>query len=299
MYDLCCFGMVSGVQILVVDGYPENNSGTLVRDAFGGITPDAAIVSVLAARLNLRTCLMTTGIGDDLVGREVSSLLRESRVDHPSIQSGRSTPSSTVVCDSNGNRTWFSWLSPDHKDAYSHVDLSPTKDARFVYVDLYSIIRTASLRAIEHAFACGTPTFVNLGGDSLTSEEVAWLKGKVAIVQTSCEGSRADAERLAAELLTKIQPRLSIVTMAAHGSICASSSTSSPPNFTPAYPMTTLHSHGAGAAFSAGMIHSILNNRNLEIGLRFASALAGLFISSKSEFSLFSAEMIDEYIGRH
>lgn len=298
MYDVCCFGMVSGVQILLVDRYPENNSGSLVRDAFGGITPDAAIVSVLAARLRLRTCLMTAGIGDDRVGREVSNLLREFHVDHPSPQSESSTPSSTVICDSNGNRTWFSLLSLSQKDAYSRVDLSPTKDSRFVYIDLYDIIRKASLRAIEHAFGFQTPTFVNLGGDSPTGDEADWLRGKVAIVQTSFEGSRADAESLAADLMSKIQPRLSIVTMGAGGSVCASSS-SSPPVFTPAYRMPTLHSHGAGAAFSAGMIYSILNNRDLEPALRFASALAGLFISSKSDFGLYSAERVDGFVSIH
>ncbi|HWE02909.1 MAG TPA: carbohydrate kinase family protein [Tepidisphaeraceae bacterium] len=298
MYDLCCFGIVSGVQILMVERYPHNNSGTLVKDAFGGVTPDAAIVSVLAARLKLRTCMMTAGIGDDRVGREVSNLFREIQVDHPPLQSGSSTPWTTVICDSNGNRTWFSLLSPSQKDSYSRVDLSPTKDAKFVYIDLYDIIRQASLTAIEHAFACQTPTFVNLGGDSLSSDEADRLRCKVAIVQTSFEGSRADAEILAADLMMKIQPRLSIVTMGAGGSVCASS-LSSPPVFIPAYRTTTLHSHGAGAAFSAGIIYSILNNRDLKSALRFASALAALFISSKSEFGLYTVELIDDYVKLH
>jgi sugar/nucleoside kinase (ribokinase family) len=175
------------------------------------------------------------------------------------------------------------------------ADLEMLTLSRFVYVDLYEIIRKASVRAVQRASQCTVPLFINLGGDHLQEQDIILLRNAhVAVLQTSLdESSQRRPEDYAKELQDLIQPEVTIVTLAQRGLICV---TASAIMNIPAYSVHTIHSSGAGAAFSAGFAYAYLQRWHIEKSLHFASALGGLFCTVKDGFGRFTPEYILDFV---
>jgi len=295
MLDLCCFSFTSSLHVLRVKHYPRANSGTTVSDLYGVIAPDAPIMALLASYLGLKVGLISNNVGYDAVGEQLIGLLSNFNVyTTVTAQTGLVTPVTVVLYDQKEIRTWFSFL-PNVIESLLSIDLEMAKLTRLMYVDLYKIINEASLRAIRFASQHDTPLFVNLGGDPLNKQAVRVLrKAKVAIVQTSLdELSKREPDDYIREIQDLIQPDLSIVTLAQKGLVCATASSLIQ---LPAYIFQTIHSNGAGAAFSAGFAYAYLNGWDLEKSLNFASALGGMYCTVKDGFGKFPAEVILDFI---
>ncbi|MGH3755929.1 MAG: PfkB family carbohydrate kinase, partial [Pseudonocardiaceae bacterium] len=107
------------------------------------------------------------------------------------------------------------------------------------------------------AAAEGTPLLLNLGGDPLTEPVAAAIDGqRLAAVQTNLdEVDATTAEDLASDLFERLRPDAAIVTLGRLGALVR---TRSGLHRARATTTTVRHTHGAGAAFSAGYIHALL-----------------------------------------
>ncbi|MCH9011316.1 MAG: hypothetical protein IIC21_11875 [Chloroflexi bacterium] len=68
--DVVCFGMITPATVLVVDEFPEHNTGVAWRERADFISDDAAIIAVLLKQWGVRTGLIGTALGDDSAGRD-------------------------------------------------------------------------------------------------------------------------------------------------------------------------------------------------------------------------------------
>lgn len=161
---------------------------------------------------------------------------------------GTITPQLTVISDDT-TRTWFASLH----DAYANLlaaDLTPLGQARLAYIDCYRVLADAAARCI--AAAQGTPLLLNLGGDQPSNAVIAAATGqKVLAVQTSLDEAAADtAADVADALFQQFAPQAVIVTLGRYGALARTHQ-----GLHRATPQTAVihHTHGAGAAFSAGV----------------------------------------------
>ena len=293
--DICCFGFISALEILKVERYPDANSRSLVTDTFGIITPDAPIVALLASYLGLDIGLVSYSIGNDMTGQQLTRLLQKFSIISTVVNTDDTeTPQTIVVCDQENNRTWFSFL-PMAEERLLQTDLSLFNTCKLAYIDVYEIIRMASIRVIRYAINRGIPMFLNLGGDPLTEELVALLdKSEIAIIQTSLDKSgEQEALTFAKELHNTLQPQITIVTLAEAGTLYL---TRSADFHVPAYQFQTIHSNGAGAAFSAGFAYAFLRGYEIHSAVRFASALGGMYCTVHDGFGRFLPQHIWEFI---
>lgn len=288
MFDLSCFGIISALQIFRVGLYPSANSGCLVSETFGFITPDAPIVALLAAHLGLNVGLVSHEVGDDSAGKQLVDVLSAYSVRSTvSLSKDSITPQTIVISDDQENRTWFSYL-PHVAERLLDADLGFLKESHLAYVDFYKIICEASLRAVQYAVQHQIPLFINLGGDSPSSEAILLLReAKVAVVQTSLDmASPEQAKRYIEELRDTFKSSIIIVTLSKNGCVCA---TLSDMIHVPAYQLNTIHSNGAGAAFSAGFAYAYTKKWTLEQSLLFASAFGGLYCTTRSGIGEFTS----------
>lgn len=297
MLDLCCFSFISALQILQIDQYPRANAGAEVQAIFGIVTPDAPITALLASGLGLKVGFIGNNVGEDSAGRYLVDLLAVHKITSSvSTQHGRVTPTTLVVCDLQGNRTWFSYV-PRVLESLLTMDLERVKQAKLVYVDLYAIIREASRKIVHVAMQNQISLFLNLGGDQLHQEDISLLRrASVAVLQTSLDfSSLQEAERHAQELHHLIGPDVTIVTLAEKGLVYVIGSSVF---HIPAYTFDTIHSNGAGAAFSAGFAYASLQGWELIKSLNFASALGGMYCTVQDGFGRFFPENILEEMRR-
>lgn len=269
MLDLVCFSYLADASILTVAAYPAANTGAVVHTVHAALAADGPITALTAAGLGLRTGLITNPVGTDDLGHRVLDALNIAGVTHTiATVPGQQTPAMTVISDHAGTRTWFAYL--DH--AYTSLlftDLQPIGRARLAYIDCYAAITAAAVRAITAAATAGVPMLLNLGSDPLHPDIRAAAAGhQIAAVQTGLPESDADqADHLADELHDALHPQAAIVTLGSKGAIAATATTH---HRAPATAGTIQHTHGAGAAFSAGYAHAHLNNATVEEALRHA-----------------------------
>lgn len=99
MIDLCCFSFISALQILQIEKYPRANAGARVLDIFGTVTPDGAIMALLASCLGLKVGLVSNNVGDDAAGQQLTRLLEYFKISSTvTSQHDVSTPLTIVLC---------------------------------------------------------------------------------------------------------------------------------------------------------------------------------------------------------
>lgn len=292
--DFYCFDYISSLCLMQVNQYPKANTGSVASDLFGIVTPDAPIVALLASYLGLEVGLISNDVGNDLSGKQLTRFLERLNVRSTvTNKNGFQTPYTVVISDLQNTRTWFAFL-PAVKEHLLTTELAMLQRVKLAYVDFYAVIREASIQAIQYANQYNTPLFVNLAGDPLNDKLIGLLyKSNTAVVQTSSDNlSGEDAKTYLLFLHQSIQPRITILTLADKGAFCV---TNTDIIYVPAFEFQTIHSNGAGAAFSAGFAYAYLQNWNLDQSMRFASVLGGLFCTVKDGFGKFSAEQVLHY----
>lgn len=295
MLDLCCFGFLSALRIMCIEHYPQPNSGSLVSDVFGMITPDAPIVAILSSVLGLEVGLVSNNVGDDSAGNELIQLLASYHIRTTvSASKGISTPFTIGLCDQQENRTWFSFL-PDVVEGLLASNLDMLRSSRMAYIDLYSVLSRATPRIIQHAIEHRVPLFVNLGGDPLPEQMAQLLRrARVVVVQTSVDATfMGNPEEYLREIQERIEPEIAVVTMGSGGAICG---TPSLIMHVPAYKIQVIHCDGPGAAFSAGLAYALLNGWDLEKAVSFASALGGLYCTERDGFGKFPSDFVHQFM---
>jgi sugar/nucleoside kinase (ribokinase family) len=279
--DLVCCGFLSLGRVLLIERYPPADSGAPVSEIIETVTPDAPIVAGLSGRLGVAVGLLSNELGGDSAGDFVESLLGGVGVQglrRDRLPASR-TPQTVVVSDRFDTRTWFSWL-PKIDDSLATVKLESLGKAKLCYVDVYHIIEHFSQSAIREASQRNVPLVANLGGDNPTAATIALLRdANVMYLQTSLSVANvAMAKELAQQLFDEIRPNVAIVTVATAG--CVYLVKNRVQHF-PAYRIQPMHHHGAGAAFSAGLVYSASKGYDIDRTIAFASALGGLYLTKR------------------
>ena len=268
--DLVCVSYLADAQVLHVDPDPLPNSGAVVDETAASIAGDGPLTAITAARLGLRTGLISNSVGTDPTGQRLRHWLDQIGVRHDvRAIAGTVTPHLTVIAD-GGTRTWFAALQHAYADLLT-VDLTPLRYARMAYIDCYRVISDAAARSITAAR--DTPLMLNLGGDQPSRAVISAAVGKQLIaVQTSIDESAADtAADIADELFQQFAPHAAVVTAGRHGALAL---TRDRLHRVAAPEAEVHHTHGAGAAFSAGYAHAVLGGADIATALA-AGCLTG------------------------
>jgi sugar/nucleoside kinase (ribokinase family) len=267
---VACLSYLAAAHLWQVDHFPPANRGAEIVTIQDSIAADGPMVAATLAALGQPTVLLANRIGDDRAGGLVRNWLRDNGVTTAArMVDGRATPQITVVGDSRHTRTFFPYL-PGVADELEEVDLSPIVAASFAYIDGYRPIAKAASRAILAAKAAEIPLLLNLGGDAPSEVFDATRGYKQLIVQTSISESHApEAQRLAGHLRDATQADWVVMTAGANGAVAVSCRNRLS---VPAYRADVLHTHCAGAAFSAGLIYGLLYDWEMPDCLELASA---------------------------
>jgi len=181
-----CFSYLASVHTLNVERYPEINYGVEVLDSDQFLAGDGPLVAGFLRALGHQATLGSNQVGDDTAGRDILTRLYAWDVTlAPSTMSVTRTRTNVVVCDRDGNRTWFSGLRgivPELAD----IDVRALASAPTVYIDCYEVLETAPRALLRAALDAGAEIVLNLGG----SPPPRWLAAaaggrRVSVAQTN------------------------------------------------------------------------------------------------------------------
>ncbi|WP_433358862.1 PfkB family carbohydrate kinase [Streptosporangium sp. CA-115845] len=267
--DLACFSYLAGARLLAVDRYPAADTGTEVHSVTHSLAGDGPITAITASKLGLRTALSANHVGADTTGVALLSQLDAAGVHHRLSPRARTTTSElTVVTDLAGTRTWFAHLAQAYI-GLADADLTALTRAKLAYIDCYQVLTTGAARAISAAAHAGVPLMLNLGGDPLHPDiQRAASHGHLAVVQTSLPEQQAHlADEVADDLARRVAPDVILVTLGSQGAIAHQPGAR---HRAPAGKGPIAHTHGAGAAFSAGFAASYLAGHDILTALHHA-----------------------------
>ena len=268
-----CFGVLSYLQLMVVDQMPVHNGGIPIRQLTDSYGDDAAIVAGMLHQLGQNTRFIPSAVGDDDLGRKVAATVGslgvpvDVRID-PTVD----TVGELSIADPSGTRTYFYQRTPELLATLDSADLSPMERASYLYVDWYD--GDHILRAIESAARLDIPVFLNLESQYTNHEVLTKLAPYTTVCQVSADQpeSEKNMESIADTLLgTGIATVL--ITGGNRGCLAANASH----QVRVAAPeVGVVDGNGAGCCFSASYIYGSLRGWNLEQCARFATAQASL-----------------------
>lgn len=290
--SVSCFSYLADVRTLYVEHYPKINYGVEVLRTDQFLAGDGPLVAGFLRALSHPARLASNQIGDDTVGHDVLTWVR--RWDVTLTPSGRSVPGTRVnlvVCDQAGNRTWFSGLRGIVPEL-GGIDVQAFAAAPIVYLDCYEVLQTAPRELLAAAQDSGAEIVLNLGG----SPPPDWLattlgNRRVGVIQTNGDEHDAAAARHTLDTLAALDiADIAVVTVGRHGALAR---TRSGQTITAAAVTVDVQQvQGAGAAFSAALIHARSQGQSLPDCLRFACAAGSLWCSRAPDAPLPSADDI-------
>ncbi len=271
--DVVCFGMIIPTLVLVVDGFPQHNTGMPVRESGEFVFDDAAIVACLLRQWSVRSALIGTTLGNDAAGRRMVDRLSDLGVlGEVRLSADITTPFEVNISDPTGARTFFWERKPEVLATLDTADLALLDGARLLYVDWYD--GDHILRPMEKAIEQGIPVFLNLEHGHQDPDILRRYTRGVSICQVVTDAAQQEEypETVARKVLeTGVETVL--VTMAGDGCFAMRGDEAlrvlSPK-------VTVVDGCASGATFSAGFAYGCLNGWSLEEAVRFAVAAASL-----------------------
>ena len=294
--DYVGFGMLTPVEIMVLEKLPRHNTGAIVKEVNQFIFDDAAIVACLLRQWGMTSGMIGTALGDDLRGHALAQQLKDWGVQgEVRFTTEYKTPIEVNVSDRKGARTYFWQRTPQILGTLDTADLSLLQDARIMYADWYD--GDHILRAIEEANKLKVPVFINLEHGHKNPDVLKKYAERATFCQTVTDAAQLGGKRAlvgTARKLLKSGIKTAIVTLAKGGCLVAQGEqvvrVYSPK-------VKAVDACGAGATFSAGFIYGYLNNWNLESSARFATAAATLKVT-RAGLEMFPVEQILELANR-
>jgi sugar/nucleoside kinase (ribokinase family) len=271
------FGMLTPVEIMVLENLPKHNTGAIVTEVNEFIFDDAAIVACLLCQWDVPSGMIGTAVGDDPRGHALAKQMKEWGVQGKvRFTKEYKTPIEVNVSDRKGARTYFWQRTPQILSTLYTADLSMLRGSRLMYVDWYD--GDPVMRAMDEARRLNVPVFVNLEHGHKDPDvlkqyakhaticqavtDAAQLGGKQALVGTLAKGGCLVAQ--GDEIVRVYAPKVKAV------DAC-----------------------GAGATFSAGFIYGYLKGWTLESSARFATAAATLKVT-RAGLQMFPVAEIQE-----
>ena len=271
------FGMLTPVEILVVDQLPPHNTGAITTDVTEFIFDDAAIVACLLRQWDIPSCIIGSMLGDDERGHNVARKLEEWGVQGTvRFTKEFKTPLEVDVSDKTGARTYFWQRSAKVLDTLNSADLSPLEGARVLYVDWYDGDRIT--RAMDEAIRRNIPVFLNFEHGHADPELLRSYGGRAAICQAVTDAAQLGEEAPldVARKLLAVGIHTVIITMAHDGCLAVQDHETVRVH---APVVDAVDGCGAGATFSAGYIYGFLKGWKLVDTVRFATAAASLKVT--------------------
>ena len=268
-----CFGVLSYLQLMVVDQVPVHNKGTPIRQLTDSYGDDAAIVAGMLHQWDQGARLIPSAVGDDELGRKVAAIVGSLGVPvHVEINPAVATVSELSIADPSGARTYFYQRTPELLATLDAADLQPLENAAYLYVDWYD--GDHILRPMQAASRLGVPVLVNLEDQYADPDLVAELLPHATVCQVSADGQdRGEGLTSIADGLLDAGIGTVLVTGGSRGCLVADAGQKvrvSAPQ------VDVVDGNGAGSCFSASFIYGSLRGWDLERCARFATAQASL-----------------------
>ena len=275
MKKVVCFGLVNPGQVFAVESFPAANGGAYVSAKWPFIGADSVMVARTLARWgSAEIHVIGNALGDDAAGQAVvATLANEGIHPHLPLRAGLRTPEEVDVVDAAGHRTFFVEQNPIW-DTAAEADLASIAGADLVYVDWYAYAGAA--RVVAAARSAGAPVYLNVDADPAQRT----LLSGATWAQISADGAAAGAAAAleAARAMQALGPRAVIVTRGRDGALAWDGSRE---YAAPALDVPVRDGQGAGAAFSAAMIHALLRDWPMDRALRFATRAGSLKVAQR------------------
>src|SRR5215207_5753235 len=276
--DYVGFGMLTPVEIMVLEKLPRHNTGAIVKEVNEFIFDDAAIVACLLRQWDMTSGMIGTAVGDDLRGHALAKQLKDWGVQGDvRFTDEYKTPIEVNVSDKKGARTYFWQRTPQILRTLDTADLSPIEGSKILYADWYD--GDHILRAMDKAQAQGVPVFVNLEHGHKDSAVLKKFAQRATICQAVTDAAQLGGKQAllgTARKLLKSGIQTAIITLAKGGCLVAEGQEIIRV-FSPQ--VKAVDACGAGATFSAGFIYGYLKGWNLESCARFGTAAATLKVT--------------------
>jgi len=271
--SVVCFGVLSYLQLMVVDQVPVHNGGTPIQQLTDSYGDDAAIVAGMLHQMGQKTRLIASALGDDELGRKVAATVGrlgvpvDIRID-PTV----TTVAELSIADPSGARTYFYQRTSELLNTLDSADLSQLEQASYLYVDWYD--GDHILRPMQTASRLGLPVFLNLESQLANPEVLVKLAPYTTVCQISADQPESgdDLESIADSLL-EVGITTVLITGGSRGCLAAEANQKvrvSAPT------INVVDGNGAGSCFSASYIYANLRGWSLEQCARFATAQASL-----------------------
>ena len=271
--EVVCFGVLSYLQLIVVDQVPVYNQGTAISRLTDSYGDDAAIVAGMLNQWGQKTRLIPSAVGDDDLGRKVAEAVGAlgvpvSVVVDPAV----ATVAEISIADPSGARTFFYHRTPELLATLDAADLAPLENAAYLYVDWYD--GDHILRPMEAATRLGVPVLVNLEDQHANAELLSKLLPFSTVCQVSVDSSdMGDGLESIADGLLEAGIGTVLVTSGSRGCLVADAGQKV---WVSAPHVDVIDGNGAGSCFSAAYIYASLRGWDLEKCARFATAQSGL-----------------------
>jgi sugar/nucleoside kinase (ribokinase family) len=271
------FGMLTPVEILVVDQLPDHNTGAITNDVTEFIFDDAAIVACLLRQWDVPTGMIGSTVGDDMRGHNLARTLDEWGVQGTvRFTKEFKTPLEVDVSDKTGARTYFWQRTNQVLDTLDTADLSLIEGARVLYVDWYD--GDHILRAMDEAVRHQVPVFLNFEFGHSTPKLLESYGERTTICQAVTDAAQLGEEpplQVARKLLG-MGIKTVLITLAGDGCLAVEGNDVVRVH---APVVEAVDGCGAGATFSAGYVYGYLKGWSLVDTLRFATAAASLKVT--------------------
>ena len=268
-----CFGVLSYLQLMVVDHVPVHNGGTPISQLTDSFGDDAGIVAWMLYQWDQKARFIPSAVGaDDLGGRVAQTVKHLGVPAELEVNPDVSTVAELSIADPSGARTYFYKRTPELLATLDSADLTRLASASYLYVDWYD--GDHILRPMQAASGLGIQVFVNLEDQHDNDELLLKLLPYSTVCQVSVDGTSAkeDMESVAKKLLETGIGTV-IVTGGSRGSVVANARQRV---LVLAPVVDVIDGNGAGSCFSAGFIYGSLRGWDLEQCARFATAQASL-----------------------
>lgn len=290
------FGMLTPVEIMVLDQLPKHNTGAIVTEVNDFVFDDAAIIACLLRQWDVSSAMIGTAVGDDDRGHALAKKLKEWGVQgQVRFTKEYRTPIEVNVSDRKGARTYFWHRTPQMLNTLDTADLKPIRGAKILYADWYDGEHV--IRAMDEANRLDVPVFFNFEHGHKNKDLLKKYAGRVSVCQAVTDAAqlgKTQAMLSTANKILKSGIKTALVTMAKDGCLVAEGK-SAIRVYAPK--VKAVDACGAGATLSAGFIYGYLKGWGLEEATRFGVAAASLKVT-RAGLQMFPVEEIKALASR-
>ena len=206
--SVVCFGVLSYLQLMVVDHVPVHNGGTSINQLTDSFGDDAGIVAWMLKQWGQEVWFIPSAVGADDLGDKVLRTVKHLGVPvEVEVNPGVSTVAELSIADPSGARTYFYKRTPELWATLDSADLTPLTGASYLYLDWYD--GSHIIRPMEIASQLGIKVFVNIESQHNNDELVSQLSAYADVFQVSLDGNfaiRSEERRVGKECRSRWSP---------------------------------------------------------------------------------------------